>query len=155
MLVCEDAIGYRMLIRRWLEDAGVEVVGEAPTWPEAERLAEELQPDAVVADLWMPTLDVDALTRLRTRAPSAAIVNAKAASGLGLSDLVWSFAPPPKEPPTRLVEVPATTPESVALAKELKRRGFRFVGPTTAYAAMQACGLVNDHLAGCVARDGS
>ena len=46
-------------------------------------------------------------------------------------------------------EVPATTPESVALAKALKAAGFRFVGPTTAYAAMQACGLVDDHLAGC------
>jgi DNA-3-methyladenine glycosylase I len=48
--------------------------------------------------------------------------------------------------------VPAVTPESTALAKELKRRGFRFVGPTTAYAGMQACGLVNDHLEGCCAR---
>ncbi len=46
-------------------------------------------------------------------------------------------------------EVPAVTPESTALAKDLKRAGFRFVGPTTAYAAMQACGLVDDHLAGC------
>ncbi len=83
MLVCEDAIGYRMLIRRWLEDAGVEVVGEAPTWPEAERLAEELQPDAVVADLWMPTLDVDALGRLRHLAPNAAIVSL---SGLSVEE---------------------------------------------------------------------
>ncbi len=83
MLVCEDAIGYRMLIRRWLEDAGVEVVGEAPTWPEAERLASELQPDAVVADLWMPTLDVDALSRLRELAPSAAIVSL---SGLSVEE---------------------------------------------------------------------
>ncbi len=50
-------------------------------------------------------------------------------------------------------DVPATTAESKALARELKRRGFRFVGPTTAYALMQACGLVNDHLAGCAVRD--
>jgi DNA-3-methyladenine glycosylase I len=50
-------------------------------------------------------------------------------------------------------DLPATTPESAALARELKRRGFRFVGPTTAYALMQACGLVNDHLAGCAVRD--
>jgi DNA-3-methyladenine glycosylase I len=48
--------------------------------------------------------------------------------------------------------VPAITPESTAMAKELKRRGFAFVGPTTAYALMQACGLVNDHLAGCAFR---
>ena len=83
MLVCEDAIGYRMLIRRWLEDAGVDVVGEAPTWPEAERLASELQPDAVVADLWMPTLDIDALSRLRDVAPDAAIVSL---SGLSVEE---------------------------------------------------------------------
>jgi DNA-3-methyladenine glycosylase I len=52
-----------------------------------------------------------------------------------------------------MAEIPAVTPESTALAKELKRRGFRFIGPTTAYALMQACGLVNDHLEGCWARD--
>ena len=51
-----------------------------------------------------------------------------------------------------LGDVPPTTPESTALSKELKRRGFRFVGPTTVYAAMQACGIVNDHLAGCWVR---
>ena len=54
--------------------------------------------------------------------------------------------------PRTLEEVPALTAESTALAKELKRRGFRFVGPTTAYATMQACGLVNDHLRGCFVR---
>ncbi|MBX5443205.1 MAG: DNA-3-methyladenine glycosylase I, partial [Solirubrobacteraceae bacterium] len=54
--------------------------------------------------------------------------------------------------PRALADVPAATPESTALARELKRRGFAFGGPTTAYAAMQACGLVNDHLAGCAAR---
>jgi DNA-3-methyladenine glycosylase I len=87
----------------------------------------------------------------------AAIANARAAADLHaagalLSDLVWSFAPAPRDAPTTSAQVPARTPESLALSKELKRRGFRFVGPTTAYAAMQACGLVNDHLAGCVAR---
>jgi DNA-binding NarL/FixJ family response regulator len=106
MLVCEDAIGYRMLIRRWLEDAGVEVVGEAPTWPEAERLALELQPDAVVADLWMPTLDVDALTRLRDLAPDAAIVSLsglsveeaqKLVGDTGAVDLFLSKRQPPGE----------------------------------------------------------
>ena len=106
MLVCEDAIGYRMLIRRWLEDAGVEVVGEAPTWPEAERLSSELQPDAVVADLWMPTLDVDALTRLRDLAPNAAIVSLSGLSveeaqrlvgETGAVDLFLSKRQPPAE----------------------------------------------------------
>jgi DNA-3-methyladenine glycosylase I len=87
----------------------------------------------------------------------AAIGNARAAlelhaRGETLSELLWSHAPAPREAPLTPAEIPAQTPESQALSKELKRRGFRFVGPTTLYAAMQACGVVNDHLAGCVAR---
>ncbi|GAA2601637.1 DNA-3-methyladenine glycosylase I [Streptomyces axinellae] len=68
-----------------------------------------------------------------------------------LDRLVWSYAPDHTERPVpRTVhELPATTPESTALSKDLKKRGFRFVGPTTAYALIQACGLVNDHLADC------
>jgi DNA-3-methyladenine glycosylase I len=86
----------------------------------------------------------------------AAIGNARAAAALDtpLSDLLWSFAPPPRPAPRSRADIPATTPDSIALAKELKRRGFAFVGPTTAYATMQACGLVDDHLAGCWARGG-
>ncbi len=86
----------------------------------------------------------------------AAVANARATVALrdahegGLDGLVWSFAPPARERrPADLAEVPATTPESTALAKALKRHGFVFVGPTTAYAAMQACGLVDDHVEGC------
>ncbi|WP_419997606.1 DNA-3-methyladenine glycosylase I [Streptomyces boninensis] len=73
-----------------------------------------------------------------------------------LDELIWSYAPDPagRPAPKRLSDVPAVTPESTALAKELKRRGLRFVGPTTAYALMQACGLVNDHLVDCASRDG-
>jgi DNA-3-methyladenine glycosylase I len=71
----------------------------------------------------------------------------------GLDELVWSFAPPPRTTAPVAGEVPASTPESVALSKALRRHGFVFVGPTTAYATMQACGLVDDHLAGCMARD--
>jgi DNA-3-methyladenine glycosylase I len=92
---------------------------------------------------------------VRNRAKiEAAIANARAAAEIDdLSGLIWSFAPSPERPaPRSFAEVPAITPESTALAKELKRRGFRFVGPTTAYALMQACGLVNDHLEGCCAR---
>jgi DNA-3-methyladenine glycosylase I len=93
---------------------------------------------------------------VRNRAKiEAAIVNARAVAALEqpLSELLWSFAPDGDRPaPRTTADVPATTPESTAMAKELKRRGFRFVGPTTAYALMQACGLVNDHMAGCVAR---
>jgi DNA-3-methyladenine glycosylase I len=69
-----------------------------------------------------------------------------------LDELIWSYAPESGPVPRTLADVPAVTPESTALAKELKRRGIRFVGPTTAYALMQACGLVNDHLADCHAR---
>jgi DNA-3-methyladenine glycosylase I len=85
----------------------------------------------------------------------AAITNARAVLALDvpLAELLWGFAPDRARPaPATLADVPAVTPESTAMAKELKRRGFRFVGPTTAYALMQACGMVNDHLAGCVAR---
>jgi DNA-3-methyladenine glycosylase I len=95
---------------------------------------------------------------VRNRAKvEATLANARAAAGLhetgeSLADLLWSHRPPRRRAPRALSDLPATTPESQALAKELKRRGFRFVGPTTAYAAMQACGIVNDHLAGCPVR---
>jgi DNA-3-methyladenine glycosylase I len=93
---------------------------------------------------------------VRNRAKiDAAIANAKAAAALDvpLSELFWSFAPAGRRAaPKSLSELPAITDESKALAKELKRRGFSFVGPTTAYAAMQACGLVNDHVSGCWVR---
>jgi DNA-3-methyladenine glycosylase I len=82
----------------------------------------------------------------------AAIQNARAALDLpaGLAELLWSFAPPPRPArPAGFADLPATTPESTTMARELKRRGFRFVGPTTAYALMQATGMVDDHLAGC------
>jgi DNA-3-methyladenine glycosylase I len=90
---------------------------------------------------------------VRNRAKIAAAVrNARAAQELpdGLSDLLWSFAPDgARGRPATIADVPATTSESVAMAKELKRRGFVFVGPTTAYALMQATGMVDDHVAEC------
>ncbi|MEU5946876.1 DNA-3-methyladenine glycosylase I [Micromonospora sp. NPDC047465] len=90
---------------------------------------------------------------VRNRAKiEAAIANARAALELpeGLSALLWSFAPPPRPiRPTSFAQVPALTAESTTMAKALKKRGFRFVGPTTAYALMQATGMVDDHLAGC------
>ncbi len=88
----------------------------------------------------------------------ATITNARAvrelhANNETLDELVWSFAPDEPGPaPETLEDLEPTTPESKALAKELKGRGFVFVGPTTAYASMQAAGLVNDHLAGCAFR---
>ena len=89
----------------------------------------------------------------------ATITNAKAArelhaNGETLDELIWSFAPDQdsRPVPKTLADLEATTPESKALAKELKRRGFVFVGPTTAYSTMEAVGVVNDHLAGCAFR---
>lgn len=82
----------------------------------------------------------------------ATIGNARAVVALrddgGLVDLVWSFQPDVTPAPRTMAEVAATSPESVALSKELRRRGFRFVGPTTMYALMQAVGIVDDHLVG-------
>jgi DNA-3-methyladenine glycosylase I len=98
-------------------------------------------------------LDDASIVRNRAKV-RAAITNAAAVLRLrdagGLDAVFWSFAPDGDRPrPASMDDVPATTPESVALAKALKRHGFVFVGPTTAYAAMQACGVVDDHVAGC------
>ncbi|MDQ1621392.1 MAG: DNA-3-methyladenine glycosylase [Actinomycetota bacterium] len=92
---------------------------------------------------------------VRNRAKVAAtIANAQAVLALDepLDGLLWSFAPKMRTAPRTPDDVPAVTPASTAMAKELKRRGFRFVGPTTAYALMQATGMVDDHLAGCAFR---
>jgi DNA-3-methyladenine glycosylase I len=93
---------------------------------------------------------------VRNRAKiNAAITNARAAIELegGLSDLVWSYAETESRPaPRTLADLPGQTPVSKALAKDLRQRGFVFTGPVTVYATMQACGLVNDHLADCFAR---
>jgi DNA-3-methyladenine glycosylase I len=97
---------------------------------------------------------------VRNRAKiEAALANASATvglreAGIPLPELVWAHEPRRRRrAPRRLGDLAAHTPESRALSKELKRRGFRFVGPTTVYATMQACGLVNDHLRDCVVRD--
>ena len=101
---------------------------------------------------------------VRNRAKvDATITNARAAAGLLAADgdgaldrLVWSFAPTGRRArPRRLADLAATSPESVALATALKRAGFVFVGPTTMHAAMQAMGLVDDHLQGCTAVRGA
>jgi DNA-3-methyladenine glycosylase I len=92
---------------------------------------------------------------VRNRAKiEAAIANARAALDLpsGLADVVWGFAAERAEPPVTLEDVPSWTPASKALSAHLRRQGFRFTGPVTAYATMQACGVVNDHLAGCFRR---
>jgi DNA-3-methyladenine glycosylase I len=93
---------------------------------------------------------------VRNRAKiEAAIGNARAASRLpvGLGELIWKFAPAEGPAPVSLAEVLSWTPESKALSKELRKNGFSFTGPVTAYATMQSCGVANDHLAGCVMRE--
>ena len=117
-------------------------------------------PDAVASfgDADVARLLADPGT-VRNRAKiEATLANARATVGLRatgepLEALVLAHAPPPPERPhATWADVPATVPETVALARVLKRRSFRFVGPTTLYALMQACGLVDDHLAGCPTR---
>ena len=112
-------------------------------------------PDAVAA---FDDADVERLLAdtsiIRNRAKIVATIgNARATIALrdegGLPDLVWSFRPAEPLRPERIADIPSSSPESIALAKELKRRGFRFVGATVCYAFMQACGLVNDHTTDC------
>jgi DNA-3-methyladenine glycosylase I len=88
----------------------------------------------------------------------AAIANARGTlelreQGTPLDELVWAHRPKRHRAPRSPRDWRATSPESVALSKALKRAGFRFVGPTTVYATMQACGIVNDHLRSCFVRD--
>jgi DNA-3-methyladenine glycosylase I len=89
---------------------------------------------------------------VRNRAKIRAVIgNARAALAVpgGLAALVWRYADSPRPPPATTADVPAQTPASVACARELRKLGFSFVGPVTLYAAFQACGVVDDHLAGC------
>ena len=86
----------------------------------------------------------------------AAIGNAKAVLALGdggLTELIWSHRPPVQSRPIDSAQVPTRSGQSLALSRALKVAGFGFIGPTTAYALMQACGLVNDHVSGCAAGD--
>jgi DNA-3-methyladenine glycosylase I len=116
---------------------------------------------AQVAGFGQP--DVDRLLGdagiIRNRAKiEATIHNARAALDIpaGLAALVWSYAvDPAPAAPVSMADLPAATPASTALAKELRSRGFRFTGPVTVYATFQACGLVDDHLRGCFRRGAS
>ena len=120
----------------------------------------EIERVAAYGDDDVARLLADAGIVRNRRKIEAAIANARAArelhaAGETLDGLIWGFAPDPetRPAPETGADIAATTPESTALAKELKRRGFVFVGPTTAHATMQAIGAVNDHLAGCAFRD--
>ncbi len=92
---------------------------------------------------------------VRNRAKIEAVIgNARAALTVpgGLAALVWSYAGGPDRAPATLADIPSSTPQSKALAKELKRLGFTFTGPVTVYATLQACGAVDDHLELCFRR---
>lgn len=114
----------------------------------------DFEPDAVAA---FGPADVERLMQdagiVRNRAKIEAVIgNAGLVAEMGegeLDALLWSFAPAEHTPPATFADVPAVTPESTAMSKELRRRGFRFVGPTTMYALMQSSGMVDDHVAGC------
>jgi DNA-3-methyladenine glycosylase I len=120
----------------------------------------DFDPDAVarLGDGDVQRLLADAAI-VRNRAKiDATIANARATVDLRggdtpLQELIWQHRPAPRPAPRALADIPAHVPEAVALAKALKRAGFRFVGPTTVYAAMEACGLVNDHIAACPVRE--
>jgi DNA-3-methyladenine glycosylase I len=113
-------------------------------------------PDAVASFAGIDDLLTDSRL-IRSRAKLEACVrNARATVGLraagGLPELLWSAAELPSPAYDAWTDVPPSTPTSAALAKQLKKAGFTFVGPTTVYSLMQACGLVNDHLTGCPVR---
>ena len=116
----------------------------------------DFDPDAV-ADLDVTPLMKD--ERLIRSGPKlrACVTNARATIALrasgGLSELLWAHAEVPSPARTAWNAIPSATPESAAVAKQLKKLGFAFVGPTTVYSLFQACGLVNDHLVGCPVRD--
>jgi DNA-3-methyladenine glycosylase I len=113
---------------------------------------DDFDPDAVAAydERDVERLMADAGIVRNRRKVDATITNARATVALredgGLVDLVWSFRPDTTPAPTSYAEVPSTSPESKALSKELKRRGFVFVGPTTMFALMEAVGIVDTHL---------
>ncbi|MFB9731237.1 DNA-3-methyladenine glycosylase I [Ornithinimicrobium kibberense] len=113
---------------------------------DAERLAEFTEDD-------VERLLTDASIVRNRRKIEAAVTNARATLALrdsgGLEELLWTHAPEPTPRPHRFTDVPSQTPESELLAKRLRKAGFVQLGPTTVYAAMQACGLVDDHLVGC------
>jgi DNA-3-methyladenine glycosylase I len=111
----------------------------------------------VVADLDVePLMQDPRLIRSRPKL-RACVTNARATIALrehgGLSDLLWAHAEVPSPAQAEWNRVPSSTPTSAAVARRLKKAGFSFVGPTTVYSLFQACGLVNDHLAGCKVRD--
>lgn len=113
--------------------------------------------DDDVARLMADASIVRNLAKIEATIANGRALRALHTDGGSLDAVLWSHAPDRSgwTRPATWTDVPAITPESKALAKELKSLGFRFVGPTTAYAAMQACGVVDDHLATCPSAQGA
>jgi DNA-3-methyladenine glycosylase I len=151
----DDAVYERMVLEAFQSGLSfITILRKRPAFREAFA-GFSIEAVAQFTDADVERLMADAgIVRNRAKI-EAAISNARAAVALpeGVSELIWSFAPTGpgsrRPAPKALTDLPAATPESTAMAKELKRHGFRFIGPTTAYAHMQATGMVNDHLATC------
>lgn len=141
----QSGLSWRLILSRR------HVLREAYAGFDPERLARFAERD-------VERLLLDARVIRQRRKIEAVVRNARAAlalreAGTPLQELVWAHRPEGRRPaPRSLAELPALTPESTELARALKRAGFVLVGPTTLYAAMQAIGVVNDHLAGCPVR---
>ena len=150
----------------WFERLSLEAFQSGLSWatilrkrPAFRAAFDGFDPDRVAAydDADVERLMADAgivrnRAKIEATVSNARVVADLADAGVDLSELLWSFAPPDRLTrgrPADLAGVAAVSPESTAMAKDLKRRGFRFVGPTTAYALMQATGMVDDHVADC------
>ena len=147
----DDALFERMSLEAFQSGLSwITILRKRPAFREAFagfRIADVARFDSADAERLMS----DGRIVRNRRKIDAVLANARVAQTMdrGLDELLWSFAPAAHRTPADLTEVPAITPESTAMAKALKREGFRFVGPTTAYALMQATGMVNDHVATC------
>jgi CheY-like chemotaxis protein len=106
LLVCDDAPGFRLLVQTVFEDGGFDVAGNAATWDEAEALAQQLTPEAILLDLWLPIFDPSGVVRVRAAAPGAvlAVVSSLSAgevadlvAGIDGIDLVLSKREPPEQ----------------------------------------------------------
>jgi CheY-like chemotaxis protein len=109
LLVCDDAPGFRLLVQTVFEDGGFAVAGNAGTWEEAEALAHELTPEAILLDLWLPVFDPTGIVRVRAAAPGAVLAVVSSLSAGEVSDLVEDIAGidlvlSKREPPERMVE---------------------------------------------------
>ena len=108
LLVCDDAPGYRLLVQTVFEDGGFRVAGNASSWDEAEALAQQLTPEAILLDLWLPIFDAAGIVRVRAAAPTAILAVVSSLSAAEVTDLVAGIDGidvilSKREPPERMV----------------------------------------------------